>query len=662
MPSSAQRSRFGDTAPTTARSRFGDTAPPEAVVPASQEVIPPGVPFGAVPSGALANQFGGVENDPRAFARATELADPVLQGLTFGFGDELTAGMIAATSDRTFDEALAEVRERSARIREEQGGAALTAELGGGLATGGTAVALGRNVARNLPNLVRFGLGGAAAGAVSGAGTSEGGVAERAAGATEGAALGAAIGITLPAAGKAAAAALTPLLNRVPGPSRQAIERIRRALERDEMTVENARDELQRLGVNATIADAGGENVRALAQAAQSRVGPARNVGRRVLDERQAGQGERIAATINDTLGRGGEFRLTRDQLIQARRDASRVLYDGAYEIGIPATPALRRLFERPAIRQAYERATTIAANENVRLPNIFDDSGRLLIGEGRAVPTRVIDYIQRGLSDIVEGDRNQITGAIMTEVGRGVNKSRRDLLALTDRENPVFAAARTVYAGDSASIAALNQGRRLGLSLNRRSEEFDPEAIYESLAEMNEAERAFFRQGLARGLMDVVQMTSDTADAVKRLVGNEARRGRLRAAFPDNETFSRFMFDLNRELRFFDTRSAVLSGSPTQPRLAAQEALEGTPVRNPLQGGLVESVGRGTMALVNRAARPSPELAGEVGDILFAQGPNALRALDTIGRSPTISPALERNALRALLEAERQAGAAPNR
>lgn len=610
-------------------------------------------PFGAVPPGAETGQFGGSTN-PRAFEQAVELADPVLQGLTFGFGDELTAAVSPAS--------LEEVRERSARIREEQPGASMAAEVGGGLITGGgLAPVVGRAAAatpviRNLPAMARFGLGGAGAGAIAGAGTSEGG--ERAEGAVEGAAIGGALGVALPVAGRAAAAVLTPLLNRVQGPTRQAIERIQRALQRDEMTTEDARDQLQELGVNATIADVGGENVQGLAIAAQRIPGRGRTAAREVLETRQAGQSGRIADTINDTLGQGGEFRQTRDALIQSRKTNAQPLYDRAYAQEIPNSTELQALLGRPAISQAYTRARTIAANEGETLPEVLDTTV--------APSMRTLDFIKRGLDDVIETSRDPLTGALRGDVARGVASSRRELVGLIDDANPDYKAARAVYAGDSASIDALNQGRRLGNSLNRKTDEFDPEQILDDLDRMNDAEKSFFRQGLARGLIDVVESVPDTADAVKRLIGTEGRRGRLRAAFPDGEAFTRFMTELNRELRFFETRGAVLGGSQTARNVAEQADLltggSSTGFQNPLRGGAVESAGRGLAALVNRVSRPSPDLAGEVSQILTAQGPQATRLIDLIGSTPSIPPALQRGGLSALVEAERQGGSFPNR
>ena len=627
--------------------------------------VPARVPFGAAPevSGPMFPQMAAT---PQEFGeQITTLADPFLQGLTLGAGDEITAAAIAATSDKTFDEALAEVRERSAEIRERLGTGGTVAEVAGGLTLASrlgpmTATPV---IARTLPELGRAALAGgaigAATGGVSGFLTGEG--EGRLASAAEGAAVGGTIGVVLPVVASAAAQSLQGVISRfVPGTAqRRAAERLQQALARDEITPDEAANQLRSLGVNATVADIGGENITGLARATQSIPGAGRNIGRQVLETRQQGQTNRVADIVNRAFNRTQSFRQSADDLIAQRSAASTPLYERAYAQDFQFTPELDELFQRPAIQEAWRRAQTIAANKGITLPRIFiRDAQGNLTRNTRIVPNvQAIDFIKRGLDDIVETSRDQLTGKIVGDVARGVNGARARLLTLMDDLVPDYAAARKAFAGPSALRDALSQGRRLGLALNRRgAEQFDVDQIFSDLDKMTDSEKSFFRQGLAQGLIDIIEATPDSADAVKRLVGTEIRRGRLRAVFPDNETFDRFMFDLAREERFFQTRAEVLQNSITA-RLAQEQAdlISGAPTDSAF-GQLVR--GRPLAALgqaVTAARTPNQATLAELGRLLFSQGPQAEAALVNALRTPAIPPALQRASQAALIEAARQ-------
>lgn len=633
--------RFGDTVPEARTNRFGDTL--QTLTRQQQE-----------------------------FAASLSRKGPVgavLQGMTFGFSDEAAAGIRSlVTRGLSFDEALDVVRASEEQFREESPKTALGLEVGGGLATGvvGGARAVGSAALRRLPSLARFGIAGAAGGAASGAGTAEGGVAERATGAAIGAPIGATLGVALPLAGRGAAALFRPIISRLPGGARRrAATQILEALERDEITIEEAQRRLRGMGVEATLADVGGANVRGVGRAAQSIPGRGKNQIEDALNVRQEGQGQRVTRIAQEALGGTDDFSGQLDDLIVQRSQAARPLYEAAYARGVPFTDDLQRLFNRPAIKRAWERAQEIAANEDIQLPQIFtrDAAGELTLNTRTVPDMRTIDFIKRGLDDIIERSRNQLTGAVEGDLARGVASSRRALLEVVDELNPGYKAARAAYAGSSASIDALRQGRRLANSLNRRgSEEFDPAQIIAELRRMTDAEKEFFRSGVARGLQDIVEGTPDGADAVKRIIGNELRRNRLRAAFPDDESYRAFLARMNTEADFFRTRQAVLGGSPTA-RIQAEQAdlLEGGTLANVALGRFNEAGAGIVRGAVNRLTGPTPAVSEELARILFTPGAGGQSILARLAAGP-LPRDLNPLAVATVLESGRQAGALPNR
>lgn len=590
------------------------------------------------------------------------------QGMMFGAFDEFGAGVSALTGQTDFDTALEILRTREKEFRQDNPKTALGLEMGGGIATAALAAPLVAGTApaaaaSKLPAVARFGAAGAAAGGLSGFNTEEGGFQNRLGGAARGAAFGGAIGVALPLAGKAAASALDPVLTKVDRVTRAAVRRIQEALTRDGITPQQAAKELRLMGIEATLADVAGENTLGLARAVQSIPGRARDLGRSVLDLRQTGQSARVAEDINQTLRQGTDYRDTLQGLVASRRASARPLYDAAYAQEIEFGVELQALFGRPAIKDAWAKAQTIARNEGIELPEIFlrDVNGELTLNTTVAPTMQAIDFIKRGMDDIVERERNPITGAIIGDVAHSVDTVRKRLLEIVDQLNPAYKHARSVYAGDSASLSALRQGREFGQAIGRMANEAtDPEQIAENLARMSEGERAFFRDGLAKGLVDLIDQSPDTADDIKRIIGSQIRRGRLREAFPDAQTFTRFMSALTREAQFFKTRQEVLFNSVTQRLAKEQEDLltNAPGTTNPLRGGLTESIGRGGLALVNQFRRPNPEIKERIGDLMFAQGPEASLATALMSRPGPI-PARAQDALAtALIESQRQAGA----
>lgn len=142
-----------------------------------------------------------------------------LQGVTFGFADELEAMARAAASDRTYQQEVKDIREDIEQFREDSPVAAYGAEIAGAIPTG---VGLGIG-------LLRAGIGagvrgaakiGAIEGAIYGAGEGEG-----VEGTVKSAAIGTGIGAVGGAVGEKVVEAATPAAKRIYGRVREALSR-----------------------------------------------------------------------------------------------------------------------------------------------------------------------------------------------------------------------------------------------------------------------------------------------------------------------------------------------------------------------------------------------------------------------------------------------------
>lgn len=170
----------------------------------------------------LADALRGVRQAQNEPPSGGSIFDPLAQGLSFGFSDEIAGGLGAgvnsvanlfgAGSGEPFGDAYRGIRdaarENSAAFAERNPVPALAAEVGGGLLTGGVGAAR-TGALQGGQALSRLSAQGAAQGGLYGAGASE---AEDAAGllgdAVTGAGLGATTGLLVPVAGRLAGAGL----------------------------------------------------------------------------------------------------------------------------------------------------------------------------------------------------------------------------------------------------------------------------------------------------------------------------------------------------------------------------------------------------------------------------------------------------------------------
>ena len=131
---------------------------------------------------------------------------------------------------------------------------------------------------------------------------------------------------------------------------------------------------------------------------------------------------------------------------------------------------------------------------------------------------------------------------------------------------------------------------------------------------------------------------TPDGANAARRLIGNELARQRLRAVFPDNESYEQFLRQMIRETTFFETGSRVLGGSPT-----ARIEAETSQLADPLAGAALDVAtgqpGTGVAAglarrFLGQGRRPNPAVVAEVGRMLTAQGDDLASVLARLRRT----------------------------
>lgn len=534
-----------------------------------------------------------------------------------------------------------------------------TAEIAGMLAspvgTAGTGfIQRGGNVATRA--LRAAGVGGAV-GAGAGAVQSDGGLADRAQAALYGGALGTAgAGIFNPAAEaltgafRTAGGTIANQWRALRNPQNQAQRLLASALIRDQQTVPQAIAAL-RASPDLGIVNAGGQNVSALGRAATVAPGNARTQAADFFENQAGGMADRAADAVGPLTPRG--YYGTVEQLDQTRRATAAPLYEAAY--AQPAvdqwTPQLNNLLTRPSAREAAERAARIAADEGrnpTELGLTFNAAGDPVFVDGARngqIPTvQTLDYIKRGLDDMVEQYRNPVTGHLdLNTAGRATNNLRAQLVSTLRSGNANYAAALDAWGGPSHALDMVQYGRDLWRASG------NPADRLRAFAQMAPADQEMVRVGLAREAINKIGTLGDNSSVYSALVGNRNKRAVFEAAFPSRQAFDQFATAMRRERDILGTQRTVMGGSPTA-RIGAENAdamqqLGGHLgiLKQLLTGHPIQALGTAVTRAGNVQRGMSEPVANELGNILFnPSAPQNVALLQQLQGTPAIPGILQ--------------------
>lgn len=573
-----------------------------------------------------------VDNLGRQFAGGTlaNLADEFSAGMTSltGIGPQYVEG-----GDNSYSAILERERNRDKAFQNENPVASIGANIAGGVANPVMRMA---GAAVNAPTLagraMQSAVVGAGTGAAFGFGGGEGGFKERAKDAAGGLVLGGALGGAMPYAvegvSAGARALARPVLDRM-GPADAGARRVARALERDKMTPQALSDRLRELGPDAMPADAGGANLRGLAEVIAQSPGKGSEAAQ-VLQSRMEGQGQRIADSVNRGLS-GRDIIASADDLAAQRTTQARPIYERSVNPGnlIPD-----------------EQFASIAGDDFMQ--GVFKRvQGDPLLGMKDLPPNSmpVVDAVKKNLDDMIStaqraGENNRARLLI----------ERRDaLVQMADQAFPDYAAARSAWAGPSQSMDAMQAGRDFA--------KVDPRTLAQQMQGMGDGEREFFRAGVADKIKEMIASTKDGADATRRIFGTDRIRQQIQAVFPDEQSFQAFAKEMEREALFAQSRNQMLRGSPTFGRQAAEADLMAAPANDAvgllLAGRPVAAAAEGTRSLATKLRRPPESVRSELAELLFAQGggERVLQALGKRAEVASLSEARRRSLARLLME-----------
>jgi hypothetical protein len=244
----------------------------------------------------------------------------------------------------------------------------------------------------------------------------------------------------------------------------------------------------------------------------------------------------------------------------------------------------------------------------------------------------QTMDYIKRGMDDVVETFRDGTTGRLNLDTrGKATNNLLRDFISELDRINPAYRAARAAYAGPTRMAAALKDG---SAAINATADD-----LLVKTRDLTPSELEQFQLGLRSGLTDKLEGAGDYANRVRLLVGTPRKRAALAQVFGDEANLDNFLATLADEARIGQTYQSVTGNSLTPERQAFDGATNDQGLVNIATNAAVTGVtGSPVRAIVQALADLKNYGAGEAGKRTRAEVAAALSETD---------PAILRQALR---------------
>lgn len=496
--------------------------------------------------------------------------------------------------------------------RNRYGALGVATELGTGLASFGAGAAKGITKGVGLLGKVKA---GARAGAIGGAvyGNNEG---TDLLGSAKGALINGGVGAVLGSAIPLVSAAVKPTfkgISRLVKPNNNLPrEMVADAMRGDNLTPQDAGaalDAARKRGSKLSLMDLG-PNLRGLGASVSRQPGASKTMVQGMVIPRQAEQSDRIRSALTRDLGpTANHWKLAEDYQAQAQA-AAKPFYDEAYAAPFPSNDKIKNLLGRPSTKSAMSRASRIAAEEGrdpMKLGFDVNAAGETVIGREPSFQT--LDYVKRGLDDVVEQYRDKVTGKLNLDTeGRAINNTLRSLLGEMDTLNPAYSRARALYAGPVRATSAMRKGMS---ALSRSADDISAET-----QKMTPYELDHYRLGLRSGMSNAIDSKGDYADKVNALIGTPQKRKALERVFGGNGGFQNFIDTLGDEGMAAGTYKAVGGGSPTAGRLAEDAITNDQGLVTKAMGDLAVGATQGKAALIGRVmSRLQDAAAFGIGD-----------------------------------------------
>ena len=420
----------------------------------------------------------------------------------------------------------------------------------------------------------------------------------------------------------------------------EAAQKVAQAIERDAggrgaltnpMDVISARQ--RKLGPEATIADAGGQNTRQLLDTLSTLPGKTKDVTERLIHGRQAGRADRLIDAAESGLGtNGARLPQTLEALDAARKEAAGPLYDRIRQTTLAVDPVLDSIISRASNAFGIAKQLAKVNGQKFTLDEANPGLNALLNTPQKAVPLSELDTLKRTLYDVEQGHINPETGRL-SELGNAYKDLRRELVAKIDNlttdpktGESFYRSARESYAGPTELRAAANLGNQ---AMSK-----DAWRISQMTDGMSDSEMQAFKIGAFESLRKKLG-TEGGQTQVLKMWKEPATSEKLRELFGDQKSFRQFAADVAKEARLKRLES-VGRGSQTASRAAGLGDLDtsaiteaGNAARSAATGNVTGLINSAAQAW-NRVKTPEP-VRDEMGRMLTAKGQDGAKNLTEI-------------------------------
>lgn len=477
-----------------------------------------------------------------------------LEGQTFGFADEIGRSIAAVPASiktgEPYGDVYSDMRDIYQRQQKEferqHPKTSLGLNIAGGLLTTipGAKAAMGTKFARMNPVKTAI-TSGIATGAIGGTGyapTIEDIPSYAGLGAAGGAVLapvGYYGGKLIGKAGGALKRALTPET-----PQKAVSRTIGHYLGKDELTPQDLIKAGQAMGKDTTLADVGGENLRSLAMTTATKAGSEKTPAHTFFKERQKGSFKRLFDTLKKQSGGNAEYFKNRKAIVERRFNEASPLYEAAKKESLITDDMVDFYNRSQSVVEDFEGIKSVL--------NKFT-KGK---GDHKTFKTSIkeLHSLQRELRD----EANSAFNKGRNERGNAIMQIQKDLINTLSEKNPNYAAGRKIWADESALDDAIKSGR------NILKDDFDE--VADNIANLSISEQEAYINGAVKTITDKLKTGREGLNAATKLAGQGVRE-KLRNAFPDDESFNKFIGQLDIEDQYASTFQKLYGGSQTQPR-----------------------------------------------------------------------------------------------
>jgi hypothetical protein len=404
-----------------------------------------------------------------------------------------------------------------------------------------------------------------------------------------------------------------------------------------------------RLGTEATVADAGGRNTNQLLDTLATLPGRTKDAAEQLIHTRQAGRAGRLVTAAEDGLSTQGQ-RLSPNlmQWIDDRQVSSAPLYEQLRQTSITPSSNLQALVasadELGAVKLGREMAT--ARQQPFSLDAAPSPRNGVTNQLGNQTWTMGdLDHVKQGLDQKIAKQWDAAAGKL-TPLGAAYQDLKTKLVGELDTAtfdagtgSSLYKSARDAFSGPSALIDASQQGK---LALTK-----DGVSIAGMLSPMSASEQQAFRLGAFEALRNKLGREAGQTEILK-MWKEPATREKLASIFGSQANFRQFSADVAKEARLKGLES-VGRGSQTAARQYGAGDLDqaalaeaGAAVGAAKTGNIIGAIGAAKSAW-NRVATPQA-VRDEMGGMLMSKGAQGRQNID--GLSGLVQQINDQNAM----------------